>query len=125
MAVKTKPKNVIPTVVYLRGNEVSRIKREGKEGEYEVATDEEIQAIIDAWGGGVDPTYIIATDEQIEKIIKDYNDDDFPPKPPFDDDGESNQNNNNSSSNEEDDDIEEYNIASDDEIQRIIDDFGK
>lgn len=117
MAVNTKPKNVIPTVVYLRGNEVSRIKNEGKPGEYNIATDEEVQAIIDAWGGGVDPTYIVASDEQIEKIIDDYNDDDFPDDPPVE-----NQLNNNVSSSG-DDDIEEYSIASDDDIQNIISDY--
>ena len=95
--VVTVPKNVIPTVVYLRGNEVSRIPHRGTT-KYEIATDEEIQSIINSFtpGGEGDVTYDVATDEQIQDII-----DDWGPEPQ----------------------PEQWEVATDEQIQDIIDDY--
>lgn len=95
----TKPKNVIPTEVYLRGNEVSRIPVE-QTSKYRIATDEDIQSIInvfDPGSGGQGVDYVVATDQDIKDII-----DSFPPG------GEDS----------------DYSIATDDDIQDIIDEFG-
>jgi len=104
--VITKPKNVIPTEVYLRGNEVSRIPVE-QTSKYRIATDEEIQSIINAFdpgSGGQGVDYNVATDQEIEDIIGDFPDD----------------NNQDDQVVVVDDEIE-YNVASNDDIQNIID----
>ena len=121
MAIVTKPKNVIPTVVYLRGNEVSRLARKGTT-KYDIATDEQIQSIIDSFtpgGGGDDARYDIATDEQIQDIIDDW-EPDSEEQPNYVTDEQLQ---------EEDEEInseegEAYNLASDEDILNIIDEFN-
>ena len=104
--VITNPKNVIPTVVYLRGNEVSRIPHEGTT-KYNIATDEQIQSIINSFspgGEGDDARYDVATDEQIQDIISGNNEEEENEEVSFEED--------------------EYNVASDDDILDIIDEFN-
>ena len=151
--VITNPKNVIPTVVYLRGNEVSRIPHEGTT-KYNIATDEQIQSIINSFtpGGPGDVTYDVATDEQIQDIIDDWGPepqpeqwdvatdeqiqdiiDDYPNEnsddeenPDEEEEGDEPEETNleaNENNGQEEYEDPEYVVASDDDIQGIIDDF--
>ena len=127
--VVTVPKNVIPTVVYLRGNEVSRIPHRGTT-KYKVATDEQIQSIINSFtpGGEGDVTYDVATDEQIQDIIDDYpNDNENPDNnddtPDDDEQGEEPEETNSEANENGEQEEPEYVVASDDDILDIINEF--